>query len=171
MRISIIFIFLALLNQAVYSDSSENIEVVNFKKIDERLAVDFIEKVNARLEWSHDNQKIFTTFQESPNLCYFAIQDTNIVGYMILRKEGQEQHLHVSYIAADIQGLGIGTILMHKAFCKNRKLGKSILTLHHKPENASARKFYEKIAEIEQVRYQYEYFGPGLSSRMTYYMY
>lgn len=127
-----------------------------------------IVRINCSVEWTHNNEEIFAIIESKPKFCYFAKLDTDIVGYAILREDGEDCHLHVSWIATDVLNRGIGTLLMHKIIHQNKKLGNRILTLHHK-NNSQLKHFYEKIAKLEAVGYLCEETSKG-GYRITYEM-
>jgi len=128
-----------------------------------------IVRINDIVGWSHDNEKIFAVLDSQPECCYFVQLDNAIVGYAIVREEGEEKHLHVSWIATDEKGKGIGTLLMRKIIQKNKKLGHHLLTLYHRVGNSQLKRFYEKIALIEGMEYHCEQINP-LRYLITYIM-
>lgn len=111
-----------------------------------------ITRINEYVQWQQDTQEIIDILKDKPKYCYFAIEDGHILGYAILRKDGPDEHLHVSWIATDVQKKGVGTKLMHAVIEKNKKLGKKILSLHHNKDNHKIASFYNKIAELESMK-------------------
>lgn len=132
-----------------------NVDIVRIqkgKKINLEDSKAAVTRINGAVGWSIDNEEIFKILETKPKFCYFAKLNHDIVGYAILREDGEDRHLHVSWIATDVLSKGIGSRLMHKIIHKNKKLGNRILTLHHK-NNSQLKYFYEKIARLEAVKY------------------
>lgn len=146
------------------------IEIARGHKFFAEDAAGAIARINQAVDWQEDNDEIFSILASRPKFCYFAQVANQIVGYAIIREDGEDRHLHVSWIATDMNNCGIGTLLMHKIIQKNKKLGHKILTLHHRKANTKAKRFYEKIAELEAVQYICEEINPE-EYRITYRMY
>ncbi len=140
----------------VNQNSTENILVVHGNKIDLKAGKEAIARINAIYDWSHDNEEIFAIFENNPRYCLFAKNEKDLVGYAVLRDDGPDCHYHVSWIATDKTGHGIGQKMMHKIIHKNKKAGKAILTLHHQRNNEKVKKFYENIASFESLNYSCE---------------
>lgn len=137
----------------ICQNPSENILVVTGAKIDFEAGKEAIARINAIYEWSHDNEEIFQALEKNPKYCLFAKNGNDLVGYAIIREDGPDCHFHVSWIAAETTGYGIGNKIMRKIIHKNKKAGKTILTLHHQRNNEKVKKFYENIAKLESLIY------------------
>lgn len=138
--------------QIVEEYNTDRIRIQKGKKISLEDSKDAVTRINGAIGWSSDNKEIFKILETKPKFCYFAKLNNDIVGYAIVREDGEDRHLHVSWIATDVLSKGVGTLLMHKIILKNKKLGNRILTLHHK-DNSKLKYFYEKIAKLEAVGY------------------
>lgn len=128
--------------------------IFTLDEVDQTEAKKAVERINALFKWSHDNEEIFSIFEKRPKYCLFAKNENDLVGYAILRDDGEDKHLHVSWIATDKNGVGIGSELMHRIIEINRALGKKQLTLHHRNDNEKVKRFYQNVAEKESVVYQ-----------------
>lgn len=131
----------------------EDISVKKGNKIAIERAKEAVSRINKTVNWGDDNEEILFILEAYPRFCYFATLKEEIVGYAIVREDGEDRHLHVSWIATDTINRGIGTMIMHKIFNKSKSLGNRILTLHHRKGNIPLKRFYEKIAELEAVKY------------------
>lgn len=153
--------------QVVEERFIDEIRVQKGDKFDKENSKSAIERINNAVGWTQDNEKIFTILETKPTFCYFAKSENGIVGYAVIREDGEDRHLHVSWIATDVLNKGIGTLLMHKIIKKNIKLGNRFLSLHHKNTD-KLKYFYEKIATLESLKYSLEESNDGY--RVTYEM-
>lgn len=136
--------------------NAENFSITKGHKVDLERAKAAIARINQIVNWTHDTKQIFNILESNPKFCLFAQEKDLIVGYAILREAGEEKHLHVSWIATDTVGRGIGSKLMHQIVAINKKLGHQFLTLTHRKENLFALRFYERIAIKESIKYMRE---------------
>lgn len=131
----------------------EEINIMKSGKFNFEKGWNAIQRINQIVHWEHDNGEIYSIIKYTPEFCYYAEINNHIVGYAIIREDGADKHLHISWLATDVINRGIGTLLMQKIIRKNKKLGKNSLTLFHKTENSRLKRFYERIAELESVKY------------------
>jgi hypothetical protein len=113
-----------------------------------------IERINRAVGWSDEDREILPILAQQPANCYFAKNDSQITGYAIVRTEGSERHLHVSWIATDTPIRGVGTELMRTIVAENRRLEHKILTLSHHKDDPIQTKFYKKFATLEGLTYE-----------------
>jgi ribosomal protein S18 acetylase RimI-like enzyme len=159
-------------SQVVEQNYVYEISISKGNKCEQDQAKGAIERINGVINWSEDNEEIYHVLVNQPKFCYFAKFESDIVGYVILREDGEDElkHLHVSWIATDLLNRGIGSLLMQKVINKNRKLGYKVLTLHFRKNNTKLRRFYEKIAELEAVKFLCEERDDSVHCRVTYEM-
>lgn len=130
------------------------LKIYNGNEIDHEIAQIAISAINHPLGWSHDNDEIFESLKTRPHHCFFPVINNKIQGYAVVREEGAERHLHISYIAVDSKGGGIGTKLMQHIMEENKRLGKTKLSLHFRKDNESLKRFYTRLTANTNMSYQ-----------------
>lgn len=119
-------------------------------RIDE--IVSAILRINQAVGWTHDNDEIFNKIATEPDMCYIAILNDIIVGYCILRLDGEDSHIHISYLATDHQRSGVGTSIISEVINKSQERGDSQITLHHRDDQGLI-SFYDGIGERFNLNY------------------
>lgn len=147
-----------------------NVHIYKGNKVNSLTAQAAIKRINTFVDWNLENSKILDILHTKPKHCYFAMQNGEVQGYAIVREQGNDQNdLHVSWIATDILGKGIGSQLMFKIIEKSKKLGNRTLTLNHL-KNDKLTQFYKKIADSVGARYIQENDKNPLHFHITYVM-
>ncbi|MGB8021500.1 MAG: ribosomal protein S18-alanine N-acetyltransferase [Candidatus Nanopelagicales bacterium] len=93
--------------------------------------------------------------------CYFvARRGERIVGYAGIFLTGPTADVQTVAVAGDVQGGGIGRLLMAELIDAARERGARVLQLEVRAENASAMGLYERLGFVADGRRR-DYYGRG----------
>ncbi len=107
-----------------------------------------IEKLSFKTPWS---EGMFRNELKSPiSFQYVAVEDyldseEKIFGYIVFWLVADEIHLNNIAVSPDLQGLGIGSVLMESMFSTGRELGASSVTLEVRFSNTAALALYKRF--------------------------
>ncbi len=144
-------------------------EVFRGDEVDQKLLEAAVRRINAHVHWIEDTPEILHILKTTPRYCYCLKEGEKTLGYAIVREDESDKHLHVSWIATDSAGGGVGTRLMLKMIEENRALGHHVLTLNFRTCNQQLKHFYEKIARVAELKWMCEEVDE-IYTRVTYQM-
>jgi ribosomal-protein-alanine N-acetyltransferase len=106
-----------------------------------------IEKLSFKTPWS---EGMFRNELKSPiSFQYVAVEERldseKILGYIVFWLVADEIHLNNIAVRHDLQGLGIGSVLMESMFNTGRELGASSVTLEVRFSNTAALALYKRF--------------------------
>lgn len=92
--------------------------------------------------WTIDN--FLMEFKSKWECSLVALEDKNIIGFMICSIKGENLHIHRIAVSPKYQRQGIGTSLMEHLFSNCNKSNIKFITVKTKKNNVNAQRFYER---------------------------
>lgn len=98
-----------------------------------------------RLKHSPLNEECFHSYLENKDILFYSYKkEERVVGYLILRLEGEEAELDEIVIAEEIQGEGEGSLLLQEGSRLLKERGIKTLFLEVRSQNERAKRLYER---------------------------
>lgn len=98
-----------------------------------------------RLKHSPLNKECFHSYLENKDILFYSYKkEERVVGYLILRLEGEEAELDEIVIAEEIQGEGEGSLLLQEGSRLLKERGIKTLFLEVRSQNERAKRLYER---------------------------
>lgn len=101
-----------------------------------------IDKVILDEPWVEDN--FLMALNGKWENSFVALEDADIVGFVICSVKGDNMHIHRFAVAREYQGRGVGTLLIEHLFINCNEHNIVYVTVKSKKTNEKAQRFYER---------------------------